>query len=102
MMLALPPQQLHHVSCSVEGNVSFRDVRSLRKSSFYFHLLIAVRNICLDDATAVNEKEGVVGEVGLGVQHSKAATHLRLQGFFFPTSRQQSKSWSPRQSCLPA
>ena len=81
----MPPEQLHHVSRSVQGKVGVRHVRSLRKSSFNFRffvafrsaLLSAFRNTCLDDAAAVNDKEGVVGEVRSGVQHSKAARHLR-------------------------
>ena len=83
--MTFPPEQLHHVSCSVQGKVGVRHVRSLRESSFN-HLLSAFRNTCLDDAFAVNDKDGVVGEVRSSVQHSKAARHLRSQSF--PTSWQ--------------
>ena len=34
--MTLPPEQLHHVSCSVQGKVGVRHVQSLRKSSFNF------------------------------------------------------------------
>ena len=82
----MPPEQLHHLSRSVQGKVGVRHVRSLRKSSFNFRffvafrsaLLSAFRNTCLDDAAAVNDKEGVVGEVGGGVQNSKDARDLSV------------------------
>ena len=45
---------------------------------FLDHLWSAFKNTCLDDAAAVDDKEGVEGEVGAGVQHSKAARHLRF------------------------
>ena len=51
----------------------------------------------LHDAAAVNDKESAVGEVGLRVQHSKAARHLKFQCF-----QQTETAFPPRQSCLPA
>ena len=76
---AAPSRQLQ---CPEEGALQTRAkpetkwlLCSATIKSFAFSVL---RNICLDDAAAVNDKEGVVGKVGSGVQHSKAARHLRF------------------------
>ena len=55
----------------------------------------------LDDAAAVDNKEGVVGEVCCGVQHPETPRHLGFKDFLV-TTWYLSKFPPPRQSCLTA
>ena len=79
----LKPEQLHHLVSSVQGKVVCRHVGSLRSQIY----ICSNRKIppllsYLDHAAAVDNKEGVVGEVCCRVQHPEGPRHLVLQHFF--------------------